>query len=879
MASGQELLYTVRLKASQGDITNIQKELDKLGGDNGKSFKSQSDALKGLRQDLKSYQEALARVQKEAREFDRASEDNISTQRALGDRIDETRNRIKAASLGNIDYQTSLTQTGGSIREMKGRLRALKIAIDNVEDPLGKGAEKVKALTAEHDRLNKSIGIVEKSMGIHTRNVGNYEDGIRSAANAVAIFQGPLGPLAGRINSAATAISRFRNAQKAATITTITLGKAINIALIASGIGILIVALTSVLAFLKRTEEGQERLRIASAALGAVFNTIADIFVSVGKIIVDAIDSPMEAIKSLGNAVVQNIVNRFKAVPQIVMGAFNFITKGAASAGLAIAGIWSKKARKASKALFKEAAEDLVSFVDGVGQLGTGIDDPYSRLAKSGTDLIKTTAENVEQNKALEESLNQVLRTERDLGVQRARQNRDLQEARDMVRDLNVSFNERLDALDKVRKAEESLLKEELDNEKERLRIITERNDMFSSTAEQEQAVADQQQLIFKLEQEALQRSMSLRRDENSIIRQRDEFVLRSLRRTIENADRERQLEFERIKRGLEEQGKLVEIAEQKELDFIQNKQREQTALEEAYFQELRNQYVDESQARAEAALRAEQEIELKGIELRNNVLDAEEQRRRSKVEENANFDRMVAQREFDAELHELQKKNDRIGIIEAQRRAFQEQFEKEHSDRLFEITKELTDKGIKEAEAKNIAIARLNEERLSAEAEFSRKLFDAETENRKEMTEAVLNLTQKSLNAIFGNTKEVAVATAIIDTYKGITAALGQSPFTPLNFINAAAVGAAGFANVRKILSTKLGSKSADTSAAQVQAPKASFGLVDIPGIGGEIASQQAPAQNLQPNIILEGEFDPEFLSIKVRQGNDSISGRVVTI
>jgi hypothetical protein len=105
------------------------------------------------------------------------------------------------------------------------------------------------------------------------------------------------------------------------------------------------------------------------------------------------------------------------------------------------------------------------------------------------------------------------------------------------------------------------------------------------------------------------------------------------------------------------------------------------------------------------------------------------------------------------------------------------------------------------------------------------------------------------------------------------------MSPFTPLNFVNAAAVGAAGFANVRKIMSTQIGSSSVDTSSVQVTPPTPSFGLVDLPGLGAEMASQQPPSANMQPNIILEGEFDPEFLSVKVRQGNDRISGNTIGI
>src|SRR5206468_2420595 len=57
--------------------------------------------------------------------------------------------------------------------------------------------------------------------------------------------------------------------------------------------------------------------------------------------------------------------------------------------------------------------------------------------------------------------------------------------------------------------------------------------------------------------------------------------------------------------------------------------------------------------------------------------------------------------------------------------------------------------------------------------------------------------------NSVAG--KAISVATATIDTYTGATKALAAYP-PPFNYIAAAGVIAAGFANVKKILSTKIG-------------------------------------------------------------------------
>lgn len=75
----------------------------------------------------------------------------------------------------------------------------------------------------------------------------------------------------------------------------------------------------------------------------------------------------------------------------------------------------------------------------------------------------------------------------------------------------------------------------------------------------------------------------------------------------------------------------------------------------------------------------------------------------------------------------------------------------------------------------------------------------------------AALDATQQAitnLSLIAGREtvagKALAIAASIINTYKGITTALASAP-PPFNFVQAAAVGAAGFAAVKNIVSTKV--------------------------------------------------------------------------
>ena len=66
---------------------------------------------------------------------------------------------------------------------------------------------------------------------------------------------------------------------------------------------------------------------------------------------------------------------------------------------------------------------------------------------------------------------------------------------------------------------------------------------------------------------------------------------------------------------------------------------------------------------------------------------------------------------------------------------------------------------------------------------------------------------------------KAAAVASAVIDTYRGANAAIGSAP-PPFNFIAAAATVAAGLANVKKILSTKVPGGDSGGSTPSISAP-----------------------------------------------------------
>ena len=91
------------------------------------------------------------------------------------------------------------------------------------------------------------------------------------------------------------------------------------IAFLASGIGLLLTAVTGIIAAFKRSEAGQEKFQIALAAIGAVTNQVMDAFASLGELIIDVFTKPQEVFKSFADGFMKFISDPIGTVK----GAFN----------------------------------------------------------------------------------------------------------------------------------------------------------------------------------------------------------------------------------------------------------------------------------------------------------------------------------------------------------------------------------------------------------------------------------------------------------------------------------------------------------------------------------------------------------------------------
>ena len=138
----------------------------------------------------------------------------------------------------------------------------------------------LKETVKEQDKLTGVVGLVDKATGGAITSMRSFYRSILDAVKGMNLFK---------------------------------------IAFLASGIGLLLAAITGIIAAFKRSEEGQEKFQLAMAAIGAVTNQVLDAFASLGELIIDAFTKPQEVFKSFADG-----FKKFISDPiGTVKGAFN----------------------------------------------------------------------------------------------------------------------------------------------------------------------------------------------------------------------------------------------------------------------------------------------------------------------------------------------------------------------------------------------------------------------------------------------------------------------------------------------------------------------------------------------------------------------------
>lgn len=212
------------------------------------------------------------------------------------------------------------------------------------------------------------------------------------------------------------------------------------------------------------------------------------------------------------------------------------------------------------------------------------------------------------------------------------------------------------------------------------------------------------------------------------------------------------------------------------------------------------------------------------------------------------------------------------------------------------EMEKRYREQGFTEDEAAGLASIALKyrEVELLNEAERKQTEFmQQQAEAQMAIRQSVVDSALGAAGALFEDSKAVAIADTIVNTWRGAQAAFAETAGPlPVKLAAAAAAVAAGIANVRKITQTKVGDTSAQggggTSSRAGTTPvrtvaegamNISFGTGlsrTLDDLATYVAGQQG-AGSTQPQINVEATVDRKGIAIAVRDGNKEIESEQI--
>lgn len=166
----------------------------------------------------------------------------------------------------------------GSLRSLRAQLSNLTAEYDALSEAERKGARGEELKNSINEVTDALKGAEEETQRYY-RNVGNYKEAIMEAADANIPFVQQINVMItslGGVNSYLSGVKAEMLAVSATTTGWIKVLKLLKVALVGTGIGVLLIALGSLVSWFTKTQKGVEAANKIMGALGATVNVLID---------------------------------------------------------------------------------------------------------------------------------------------------------------------------------------------------------------------------------------------------------------------------------------------------------------------------------------------------------------------------------------------------------------------------------------------------------------------------------------------------------------------------------------------------------------------------------------------------------------------------
>lgn len=367
-------------------------------------------------------------------------------------------------------------------------------------------------------------------------------------------------------------------------------------AIAATGIGALLIAFGSLVAYFKTSEEGSKKLAIATETLSLLFGKLVEFLGTLGEGLVNAFSNPLESIKALGMAIVNNVVERIVSL----LDAVKFL-------GSALV--------KVFKGDFSGAMDDVASAGSEMVDVMTGVDDSVTKIGETSkkvfSEVKKAVEESVEVAIKLVDATRALRDLQQELTVTNAELTKELEGQKRIAEDTTLDYETRKTALEEVNRIQIQLAENVAKQAKAE-------EDLLKVQISQEANYEKREELETQLAEKTAERINS-------------ELTLQTVKQEADKVSRE--LETEEVARKTEVNAILAQLDLDRIEDTFLRAQEELRIEEEALLEQLRlKKASDEEIAKVEAAFTAKRKKLKKEETDFNKKLDEDEQKGKLQV-------------------------------------------------------------------------------------------------------------------------------------------------------------------------------------------------------------------------------------------------------
>ena len=434
------------------------------------------------------------------------------------------------------------------------------------------------------------------------KEVDELNDSIKNTGKDAKSTQDSLNTVTGG------AVGRF-NALKTNVLGVVKSFKNLRVAIIASGIGALVLAVVALGQAFTRSEAGQNKFAKLLGVIGSVVNNLLDLLANLGEALISAFENPKEALMSFVNLLKEQVVNRFTGLLELIpkLGkAINLLFKGEFSEAGKVAG-------------------------NAVGKVVLGVENVVEKTQEAinkTKEFVKELEEEAKIAAKIADDRAKADKIERENTVARAKADREIADLRFKAEQRDkFSVSERIKFLEQASALEEEITNQEIEAARLRFEAKKAENDLSKSTKEDldEQAQLEAQLIglnTSKLRlQKRLQTSLTTFRNEEKAERAAALKAEEDAQKANKKASDEKKAADEKaraIKKAADEKAKKEELQRaKKQNDLLQ--ELTNTAQEQEIYK-LKQQYENKFElakgnAELEKALREKQQEDLTAID------------------------------------------------------------------------------------------------------------------------------------------------------------------------------------------------------------------------------------------------------------------------